>query len=48
MLGSGAMTLSRSNPWSRRMIKDLQNYSQFAIEAKKIEDRFDKDSENLQ
>lgn len=42
------MALSRANPWGLRLIKDLKNYDQFAIEAKKIEDRFDKDTANLQ
>lgn len=41
------MALSRTNPWGRRMVKDLPNIDIIAKEAKKIEDRFEKDTENI-
>ena len=47
VIGSSQLALSRQNPWARRPIKNLEKFDQFAVEAKKIEDKFESDTKNM-
>ena len=40
--------LNSRNPFCRYQIKDLNNFDQFATEAKKIDDKLTKDKENIE